>query len=143
MSSPPNDSENPQPPLRTPSISKLRKIPPIPSRQRTFGDGDEGFDLGGANEPDGANSNIIGPSMLGLNQIRTRSAPLPLDQVNCPNFDDLVTHGNDGDGPRPKLSSAAQRSAATSIERGGFFRFYLHLCIWICRFCSIGSILNL
>lgn len=65
--------------------------------------------------------------MLGLNQIRTRSAPLPLDQVNglvAPqNYEDLVSHGNDGDDPRPKLSSAAHRSAANSMERGRFLRF--------------------
>ncbi|XP_047940245.1 probable serine/threonine protein kinase IRE [Salvia hispanica] len=122
MSTPPSDSDNPPPPLRTPSISKLRKIPPIPSRQKTFGDGDEGFDFGAVNDADAADSNLIGPSMLGLNQIRTRSAPLPLDQVialGAPqNFEDLEGPGNDVDDPRPNLSGDAQQSAATSMERG-------------------------
>ncbi|KAH6783094.1 AGC cGMP-dependent and protein kinase kinase family protein [Perilla frutescens var. hirtella] len=123
MSSPPHDSEIPLPPLRTPSISRLRKIPPIPARQKSIADVDEGFDSCSGNDPDRADSNIIGPSMLGLNQIRTRSAPLPLDQVIClaaqQNFEDLESQGIDGDEPpRPKISSAAQRLASNSMERG-------------------------
>lgn len=125
MSSRRHDSEN-SPPEELPSISKLRKIPPIPSRQRANIDFDEGFDLGN-NDSDNGDSNIIGPSTLGLNQIRTRSAPLTLEQVNSlgtpQDFENLESQGNDGADARPKLSSASQQSAATSTEQGGICMF--------------------
>ncbi|KAI3458276.1 hypothetical protein Pfo_014939 [Paulownia fortunei] len=129
MSSPRPDSANPPPEesrydhqnTSSPSILKLRKIPPIPTRQRANVDGDEGFDLGN-NDLDSGDSNIIEPSTLGLNQIRTRSEPLPLKQANSlgtpQNLENLENQGNDRADTRPKLSSASQQSAATSAEQG-------------------------
>ncbi|XP_051142972.1 probable serine/threonine protein kinase IRE isoform X2 [Andrographis paniculata] len=52
------------------SVVKLRKIPPIPVRQRSNVEGNAVFDSG-KNDLDGCES-IIEPSTLGLNQIRTR-----------------------------------------------------------------------
>ncbi|KAK6132169.1 hypothetical protein DH2020_034094 [Rehmannia glutinosa] len=121
MSSPRHGSANPPPEespydhhtVSSPSILKLRKIPPIPTRQKAHIDEDE-------NNED---PNIIKPSTLGLNQIRTRSAPLPLNQANSlgtpQNSENLENQGNDGADRRPKLSFTSQHSAATSAEQGG------------------------
>ncbi|PIN13909.1 Microtubule-associated serine/threonine kinase [Handroanthus impetiginosus] len=91
MSRPRPDLTNPAP--ESPSIIKLRKIPPIPTRQRTSRDGDEGFDFGNI-DSDGGDSYIIEPSTLRLNQIKTRSASLPLQHDNSlglsQNFENLA-----------------------------------------------------
>ncbi|KAL8539609.1 hypothetical protein ACS0TY_001277 [Phlomoides rotata] len=101
MCSPFRNPENPGL-EESPAVSKLRRFPPIPLRQRNIVEGDDS-----ANKDfDAGNSNIIGPSTLGLNQIRTRSLPLPLEQ------DDLDSHENDEAVSRPK------QSAATSMEQG-------------------------
>ncbi|CAK9135166.1 unnamed protein product [Ilex paraguariensis] len=72
---------------RTPSIVKLRKIPPIPFRHRAEtsedGDEDEGSDAEchheeGVEEEEEDEDSIIRASTLGLNPIRTRSLPSPL-----------------------------------------------------------------
>ncbi|GFP88277.1 probable serine/threonine protein kinase ire [Phtheirospermum japonicum] len=117
MSSPPHDSSNPppdEPPydhhnISSPSILKLRKIPPIPTRQRAPVDGDEGKN---------DDSYFVEPSKLGLNQIRTRSAPLPGGQANSQISENLENQGNDGADAKPKLSSSSHQSAAVSAEQG-------------------------
>ncbi|KAL7087119.1 hypothetical protein ACP275_13G046400 [Erythranthe tilingii] len=102
---PPVDSPSDHRNSSSPSITKLRKIPPIPSRRRPSIGEDESFDLGKNDS-----SNIIEPSTLGLNQIRTRSAPLPLDKEN-------FLRGNDEADTKPKLSPS-QQFAAASTELG-------------------------
>lgn len=94
MSSPPNSSENlepdqnpstssgeREPPQRTPSIVKLRKIPPIPVRKSLSRAESEEITYE-SSEDDGVNGDetesdpfMIQASALGLNHIRTRSAP--------------------------------------------------------------------
>ncbi|KAL3645219.1 hypothetical protein CASFOL_010399 [Castilleja foliolosa] len=114
MSSPPHDLPNPppdEPPydhhnISSPSILKLRKIPPIPTRQRAPVDGDESKN---------DDSYFVEPSKLGLNQIRTRSAPLPAGLANSQIFEN---RGNNGANEKSKLSISSHQSAAVSAEQG-------------------------
>lgn len=102
MCSPFRNPENPGL-EESPAVSKLRRFPPIPLRQKTIVEGNDS----GNKDSDAGNSNILGPSTLGLNQIRTRSLPLPLEQ------EDLESQEND------EAVSIPKQSAATSIEQGG------------------------
>ncbi|KAL4018801.1 hypothetical protein IC575_022425 [Cucumis melo] len=100
----------------SPSAAKLRKIPPIPVR-RDFksnagdsdSDSDNEHDLTEDRPLQSEDSSIIMASSLGLNHIRTRSAPLPLrtSAVGTPsnlgdNSRKNVTEGTDSE---PKVSS--------------------------------------
>ncbi|XP_073299814.1 probable serine/threonine protein kinase IRE [Primulina huaijiensis] len=99
-------------------IVKLRKIPQIPSRQRENREQDEDFDFG---IDDNGDSKIIKATTLGLNQIRTRSSPLPLtltpaNPLGKPvNFDTTTKDVADS---RPQLSSTSQQPASTSASHG-------------------------
>ncbi|KAL6541753.1 hypothetical protein OROGR_011239 [Orobanche gracilis] len=126
MSSPRPDSPNPSPEepaydhhnISSPSILKLRKIPPIPTRQRAHADEDESIRDSGNND----DLNFVEPSTLGLNQIRTRSEPLYLGEASSlgatQNSENLVNRKNDGADARPKLSFASNLSASISAEQG-------------------------
>ncbi|XP_022879407.1 probable serine/threonine protein kinase IRE [Olea europaea var. sylvestris] len=97
----------------------LRKIPPISIRRRGNVDGneeEENLDLG-KNESERGKSLIVEPSssMLGLNQLRTQSVPLPLDFGNLGASNN---EGKDGCNSPAKSSSTSQRSAVDSIEQG-------------------------
>lgn len=123
----------------SPSVTKLRKIPPIPTRQRAGVDEDGGFDLG-KYDSDGGDSHIIEPSTLGLNQIRTRSAPLTLEKVDFlprpQDSENLERRGNDEAGTRPKLYYTSRQSASTSTEKGGGWDLLtsvsrMYLCVYM------------
>ncbi|CAA3008724.1 probable serine threonine kinase IRE [Olea europaea subsp. europaea] len=95
----------------------LRKLPPISVRRRGNVDGDEeeeNLNLG-KNESERGKSLTVEPSMLGLNQLRMQSVPLPLDFVNIGTSNN---QGKDKGNLRAKLSSTSQESAVTSIEQG-------------------------
>ncbi|PSR93354.1 Serine/threonine protein kinase [Actinidia chinensis var. chinensis] len=102
---------------RTPSSRvKLRKIPPIPVRRSpSKGEFADGSDEDGG-DSEGEEASIILASSLGLNHIRTRSAPLPSpllfsSLVGSPsiigNHDEL---GKDGVWPRDKCSTPNHNS---------------------------------
>lgn len=98
----------------------LRKLPPISVRRRGNVDGgeeEENLNLG-KNESERGKSLTVEPSMLGLNQLRMQSVPLPLDFVNIGTSNN---QGKDKGNLRAKLSSTSQESAVTSIEQGEFF----------------------
>ena len=108
---------------RTPSSRvKLRKIPPIPVRRSpSKGEFADGSDEDGG-DSEGEEASIILASSLGLNHIRTRSAPLPSpllfsSLVGSPsiigNHDEL---GKDGVWPRDKCSTPNHNST----EQGNF-----------------------
>ncbi|KAL3521436.1 hypothetical protein ACH5RR_019585 [Cinchona calisaya] len=118
---------------RSPSILKLRKIPQISVRRRLEtahhhdDDDDDDDDPRENNHHESTSeeddSPIIEASTLGLNHIRTRSAPLPLKSVNSIGTPSTLgglcnRENNDADGvnPRPKISSIPQHSASTSTE---------------------------
>ncbi|KAJ8536695.1 hypothetical protein K7X08_035096 [Anisodus acutangulus] len=71
-----HSSDRSQPPATpsTPSVVKLRKIPPISVRHRVDDDNEEDDDHDSGSE--------TSASILGLNHIRTRSAPSPLRVCN-------------------------------------------------------------
>lgn len=107
---------------QSPSVVKLRKIPPIPVRHRVDDNGED------ANEDDdhesgSETSSTNEASTLGLNHIRTRSAPSPLRICNS-----IVTpldvdeyRGRDGvDNLGSKSATSVQKSAAHSSEQGWF-----------------------
>ncbi|KAK3009810.1 hypothetical protein RJ639_013935 [Escallonia herrerae] len=102
MSSPPKNLNPPEP-----SIVKLRKIPPIPirhagiTRAETVEIGELGKDDVDSEDraDEGDDSFIVQASSLGLNHIRTRSAPLQFSS-------NLGEKGRDGSG-RPKGNHAA------------------------------------
>ncbi|KAH7854620.1 hypothetical protein Vadar_016004 [Vaccinium darrowii] len=80
----PEDSSNQSPndsSPRTPPRVKLRKIPPIPVRRSSgeagIADGEEGGSGGVEGAESEEEASIVLASSLGLNHIRTRSAPLP------------------------------------------------------------------
>ncbi|KZV17816.1 hypothetical protein F511_01625 [Dorcoceras hygrometricum] len=108
------DPDSAEPPLPTAGekdssstkIVKLRKIPPIPTRQRATKEEDEDFDFGIDGDGD---SKIIKTTTLGLNQIRTRSSP-----ANSLSKSDSTT--KDVADSRPQLSSASQQPASTSAS---------------------------
>ncbi|XP_057475698.1 probable serine/threonine protein kinase IRE isoform X2 [Actinidia eriantha] len=94
---------------------KLRKIPPIPVRRGpSKGEFADGSDEDGG-DSEGEEASIILASSLGLNHIRTRSAPLPLplrlssvgSPSNIGNHDEL---GKDGVWPRDKWSTPNHNS---------------------------------
>ncbi|KAL0400881.1 UNVERIFIED_CONTAM: putative serine/threonine protein kinase IRE [Sesamum latifolium] len=97
------------------SIIKLRKIPPIPTRQRASVDEGEGFDFG-SGDP-----NIIEPSTLGLNQIRTRSGPLPLKTASslgtAHNFHNFEVQAKEG--RRGRLNHQSKSLRVLSPSRSG------------------------
>ncbi|XP_047324112.1 probable serine/threonine protein kinase IRE [Impatiens glandulifera] len=67
-------SENPEPGMRI----KLRKIPAIPVRRSNDTGGGGGGDDRGESDGEGEDDMLfLAPSSIGLNHIRTRSAPLP------------------------------------------------------------------
>ncbi|KAA0055133.1 putative serine/threonine protein kinase IRE [Cucumis melo var. makuwa] len=132
----------------SPSAAKLRKIPPIPVR-RDFksnagdsdSDSDNEHDLTEDRPLQSEDSSIIMASSLGLNHIRTRSAPLPLrtSAVGTPsnlgdNSRKNVTEGTDSE---PKVSST--EPGMSNVECRLFnicmFCFFFRLCFgaWICR----------
>ncbi|OIT37553.1 PREDICTED: probable serine/threonine protein kinase IRE [Nicotiana attenuata] len=106
---------------QSPSVVKLRKIPPIPVRHRVDDDGED------ANEDDDRDSgsetsSTNEASILGLNHIRTRSAPSPLSICNS-----IVTpldvdeyRGKDGvvDSLGSKSATSVQKPATHSSEQG-------------------------
>ncbi|XP_057482092.1 probable serine/threonine protein kinase IRE isoform X1 [Actinidia eriantha] len=99
---------------RTPSSRvKLRKIPPIPVRRSPRkGEFVDGSDEDGG-DSEGEEASIILASSLGLNHIRTRSAPLPspLGSVRSPsNFRNHAELGKDGVWPRDKWSTPNHNS---------------------------------
>ncbi|XP_027110474.1 probable serine/threonine protein kinase IRE isoform X1 [Coffea arabica] len=116
----------------TPSISKLRKIPPIPLRHRVeTADDDDGDDdhreIDESTSEDDDDSPVIDASILGLNHIRTRSAPLPLKSLNSietpsssgrhPQNNKSNNEGSHNEvDPRPKISPVPQQSTSTSTE---------------------------
>lgn len=133
----------------SPSAAKLRKIPPIPVR-RDFksnagdsdSDSDNEHDLTEDRPLQSEDSSIIMASSLGLNHIRTRSAPLPLrtSAVGTPsnlgdNSRKNVTEGTDSE---PKVSST--EPGMSNVECRLFnicmFCFFFRLCFgaWICKF---------
>ncbi|KAK4480599.1 hypothetical protein RD792_013677 [Penstemon davidsonii] len=111
MSNPQSDPPNPPAPATpsdhknssSPSIVKLRKIPPIPIRQRTNSE----------MEDSEGDSIIIEPSTLGLNQIKTRSVPSPL-KLNFSRGILFTNKGKDGMDLKPKFS----QHAPTFLEQG-------------------------
>jgi hypothetical protein len=138
-----SDSAPPQDPPTTSSWSpsdaapssraKLRKIPQIPIRrspkddeyatQSDDDDDDEDEEEEGeddVSDPDDADSPMLVASKLGLNHIRTRSAPSPLRFSSLSSK--LSNLGNDSNGTKAtvpnatKLAYSIQR--ATSIEQG-------------------------
>ncbi|XP_022995268.1 probable serine/threonine protein kinase IRE isoform X1 [Cucurbita maxima] len=101
----------------SPSAAKLRKIPPIPIRRDTKPnagdfDPDQEHDHAEDHPPQPGDSSIIMASSLGLNHIRTRSAPLPLRTcaVGTPSNlgDDSRNNVADGSESEPKNSSTEQ-----------------------------------
>ncbi|GFY84319.1 AGC (cAMP-dependent, cGMP-dependent and protein kinase C) kinase family protein [Actinidia rufa] len=103
-------NDSPRTPL---SRVKLRKIPPIPVRRSPrkgeFVDGSD-EDVGDSEREE---ASIILASSLGLNHIRTRSAPLPspLGSVRSPsNFRNHAELGKDGVWPRDKWSTPNHNS---------------------------------
>ncbi|EPS71542.1 hypothetical protein M569_03217, partial [Genlisea aurea] len=64
----------------TPTVVKLRKIPPIPVRKRSEGDGNDCFDSG---------KNVIEPSRLGQ---RIKSAPVPLELTSSGGMATIYEH---------------------------------------------------
>lgn len=134
-----SDSAPPQDPPTTSSWSpsetapssraKLRKIPQIPIRRSAKDDeyatrsDDEDEEEEGeddVSDPDDADSPMLVASKLGLNHIRTRSAPSPLRFSSLSGT--LSNLGNDSNGTKAtvldatKLAYSLQR--ATSIEQG-------------------------
>ena len=109
---------------------KLRKIPHIPIHRSpkddeyaTQSDDDEDEEEEGeddVSDPDDADSPMLVASKLGLNHIRTRSAPSPLRFSSLSGT--LSNLGNDSNGTKAtvpnatKLAYSIQR--ATSIEQG-------------------------
>lgn len=113
----------------------LRKIPPISIRSRGNVDGneeEENLDLG-KNESERGKSLIVEPSssMLGLNQLRTQSVPLPLDFGNLGASNN---EGKDGCNSPAKSSSTSQRSAVDSIEQGQNLISSICLCKRACAY---------
>ncbi|CAA0836706.1 Probable serine/threonine protein kinase IRE [Striga hermonthica] len=110
---PPDDSPYDHQNMSSPSILKLRKIPPIPMRHRSHADEDEfpGDDL-----------DFVEPSRLGLNQIRTRSAPLPLQKANYSGeaqiSQNLDNRRDDGPDARPRMAIVSKQSVPTSADQG-------------------------
>ncbi|CAK9311223.1 unnamed protein product [Citrullus colocynthis] len=103
----------------SPSAAKLRKIPPIPIRRDSIpnaGDSDSDHENDPPEDqplqPD--DSSIIMASSLGLNHIRTRSAPLPLRTSA------VGTPSNLGDNSRNNVVSSETESEpkVSSIEQG-------------------------
>lgn len=103
----------------SPSAAKLRKIPPIPIRRDSIpnaGDSDSYHENDAPEDqplqPD--DSSIIMASSLGLNHIRTRSAPLPLRTSA------VGTPSNLGDNSRNNVVSSETESEpkVSSIEQG-------------------------
>ncbi|KAK4489447.1 hypothetical protein RD792_005256 [Penstemon davidsonii] len=111
---PPSDHKN----LPSLSITKLQSIRQIPSRRienREDEDDDEGSDLGKDDSRSG-DSHIIEPLKLGLNQIRTRSMPSPIEQANSIG-NPVINNEKDGMDLKPKLSSVSQQHGGTSVEQ--------------------------
>ncbi|KAL2558524.1 putative serine/threonine protein kinase IRE [Forsythia ovata] len=110
-------SANPSNPDTSNYKEFLQKIPPISIRRRENVDGneeEENLDLV-KNESERGESFIVEPSMLGLNQLRTQSVPLPPDFAN---LGSSSNQGKQGGNLPAKSSSTSQRSAVTSIEQG-------------------------
>ncbi|KAK2975849.1 hypothetical protein RJ640_022866, partial [Escallonia rubra] len=115
MSSPPKNSNPPEP-----SIVKLRKIPPIPIRHAGIARA-ETVEIGELGKSDvdsedmtdeGDDSFIVQASSLGLNHIRTRSAPLRFSS----NLGDKARDGS----ARPKVSIRHQPPATASGNHAAF-----------------------
>ncbi|XP_059450583.1 probable serine/threonine protein kinase IRE [Corylus avellana] len=111
------------------SRAKLRKIPQIPIRRspkddeyatRSDDEDEEEEGEDDVSDPDDAHSPMLVASKLGLNHIRTRSAPSPLRFSSLAGT--LSNLGNDSNGTKAtvpdatKLAYSLQR--ATSIEQG-------------------------
>ncbi|CAI9092071.1 OLC1v1027218C1 [Oldenlandia corymbosa var. corymbosa] len=115
------------PPLQ--SILKLRKMPQIPSRHTTENSDDGDDDGGGKDEEESTSeeehSPIIEASTLGLNHIRTRSAPLPhlrsANSIGTPSnlgYNSEHKMNKEGAHPRPKISFVPQPPpASTSTDQ--------------------------
>lgn len=135
----PSNSRNESP--RSPSILKLRKIPHIAVRQRHETDDDDDDHENDESTSEDKDSPIMEASTLGLNHIRTRSAPLPLKSSNSIGTPSSLGHhsqnkNNNSDtgglnsevNPRQKISPVSQQSASTSTkpEQGQFFFFLVN-----------------
>ena len=139
----------------SPSAGKLRKIPPIPVRRDSksnAGDSDSDSDADSDSDlehdlteefplqPD--DSCIIMASSLGLNHIRTRSAPLPLrtSAVGTPSNlgDNSRNNVTEGTNSEPKVSSTelGMSNVECRLINICMFCFFFRLCFgaWICKF---------
>lgn len=139
----PEDSSNQSPndsSPRTPPRVKLRKIPPIPVRRSSgeagIADGEEGGSGGVEGAESEEEASIVLASSLGLNHIRTRSAPLPsplrFSWVGTPS--NLGGNGADTgkDGACPKADLSIPHVHDSGATEQGLFSISMYSCFAFC-----------